>query len=286
MNPRIAPHLLRQLRAVHDGLARNLEPAFSSMLRAPCAARVCDFGTIAYGRFVASVETPACFYMARRQSDAQKGAGADDRTDRMILDIEPALLHSMIDRLLGGCGGDPPPGRPMTEIERSVADRVVRRFIDECRAVWHRALDVSSDGLRVESTPAMLGVYPDDEMMLVVDFEVGVGEISGFMRLCLPARLVHSVAGSLSANGARHATPSNDGAVEIGVTLVKTSMTGRELNDLQLGDIITTETPMESPAVVSIAGVQKFHGKPGMYQGRKAVVILGDLAGGRTVEPS
>jgi flagellar motor switch protein FliM len=58
---------------------------------------------------------------------------------------------------------------------------------------------------------------------------------------------------------------------EVSVRLTETSIAAAELADLRVGDIIATETDVNAPVLVSIDGVARFGGKPGVYQGRKAV---------------
>ena len=50
-----------------------------------------------------------------------------------MLDIEPPILHPMIDRLLGATagGGAARAGR-LTEIELCLAARIVRMFLEAC----------------------------------------------------------------------------------------------------------------------------------------------------------
>ena len=55
------------------------------------------------------------------------------------------------------------------------------------------------------------------------------------------------------------------------ITLAETPVDAEALADLRVGDIIATETAADSPVIVSIDGAARFLGKPGTYQGRKAV---------------
>jgi flagellar motor switch protein FliM len=49
------------------------------------------------------------------------------------------------------------------------------------------------------------------------------------------------------------------------------------LADLRVGDIIATETAVDSPATVSIDGAAAFLAKPGVYQGRRAVRFTAEV---------
>ena len=127
-------------------------------------------------------------------------------------------------------------------------------------------LDLKLDILQVESNPRLLRVLPSDEMVVVVGFQLTLGDLQGMMRLCLPCRAMQRIGG-----GQHQAQSQSDGEglVEVAVTLATTPIAADQLESLRVGDIIATETAVGSPAVVSIAGEPKFHAQPGVYQGRK-----------------
>ena len=62
-----------------------------------------------------------------------------------------------------------------------------------------------------------------------------------------------------------------DASRTVEITLAETQIEAAALADLQVGDIIATETPADRPVKVTIDGDVRFFGKPGTYQGRKAV---------------
>ena len=130
---RIDPQHLRRLRTLHEGLARDFGAALSALLRTAADVTLAGVDQLTYGQFVYNLETPACFYLLK----------ADPWDDRLMLDIEPSILHPMIDRLLGGAGEEqPPPDRPLTEIELCLAARIVRLFLQECCRAWQRRASI------------------------------------------------------------------------------------------------------------------------------------------------
>jgi flagellar motor switch protein FliM len=254
----LGPGHLRRLRTLHEGLVDDFAAALSDLLRCPVDVRLAGVDQLAYGQFVGSVDTPACFNVLK----------AEPLDDRLMLDVEPAILYPMIDRLLGGRGDEPPPGRPLGDIELPLAARIVRLFLGQLQAAWKSVLNLKFDILQVESNPRLLRVLPSDEMVVVVGFQLTIGELSGMMRLCLPCRAMQRM-----GETHRQTPPSCDGEtlVEVAVTLATTPIAAQELESLRVGDIIATETAVGSPVVVSVAGQPRFRGEPGVCQGRKAV---------------
>jgi flagellar motor switch protein FliM len=183
-----------------------------------------------------------------------------------MLDIELPILHPMIDRLLGGAIAEvPPSGRPMTEIEWNLSARIVRAFIDECQNTSQGAFDAKLCMHETAGDPRPMRILPDDEPVVVLTFELSLGGLHGRMRYCVPRRIF-----GLTNPAPTQNTPTETSAV-IQVTLAESPIDAQSLAGLRVGDIIATETPADSPVVVSIDGAKRFLGKPGVYQGQKAV---------------
>lgn len=253
----------QRLRILHESVARDFATALAALLRTSVDVSLASLEQVPYGQFVGRVETPACFYVLK----------ADPLDDRAMLDIEPAILQPMIDRLLGGADTDEPPlGRPLTEIELSLAARIVRLFVQQCCSAWKGMLDLRLDVLQMESNPRVLRLLPADELVLVAGFDLTVGRLHGAMRFCLPCRAIERIGDSPSFEpAAAIASPSTPSAIDVSVTLAETTLTAGELADLRVGDIIATEAAVDCPAIVLIDGAAKFRATPGVYQGRRAV---------------
>jgi flagellar motor switch protein FliM len=268
--PRIGPQHVRRLRTMHAELARDFGAALSSLLRSPASVSLTGVEQLTYGQFVFNLEAPACFYLLK----------ADPLLERLMLDVEPAILYPMIDRMLGGGREEePPPNRPLSDIELCVAARIVRRFLQECSHAWQEVADLKLDVLQVENNPRLLRILPADELVVLSSFEIAIGELRGLARFCLPCRALEQVGDKLVPDDLARANRSvSESIAELRVTLAATQITAAELADLRVGDIIATETEVSSPAVVSIDGERCFQAKPGAYQGRKAVCLAEAIA--------
>ncbi len=254
---------MRRLRVLHEGMAREFGAALSVLLRASVKTGLTGLERLTYGQFVYNVPTPACFYILQ----------ADPLDAHPMLEIEPAILHPMIDRLLGGNGeNDPLPCRPLTEIELSLTARIVRLFLQEYCQAWKKVLDLKLEISQAEDNPRLLRILPADEMVILVSYELFVGQQRGMLRFCWPYKVIERLSDQLLAEEPSPINrPAASSLAEVKVTLAETQITAAELADLRAGDIIAMETPVDSPVTVSIAGGTRFFGKPGVYRGRKAV---------------
>jgi flagellar motor switch protein FliM len=64
-----------------------------------------------------------------------------------------------------------------------------------------------------------------------------------------------------------------DRAIELAVCLAETTITARDLQQLQAGDIIATEQPADGLVDVYQDGVLTYQAQLGSFQGQKAIEI-------------
>jgi flagellar motor switch protein FliM len=135
----------------------------------------------------------------------------------------------------------------------------------------------------------LVQIVPPNEVVVLISFELTIGDIRGMMNLCIPYNSIERIGGKLSANswvvyGRRQATPESveklgrticSSLVDVNVQLARTRIGMGELIGLRVGDIITTEKDVNNPVVVAVQGVAKFQARLGSFKGHKAVSIEG-----------
>jgi len=276
---RVGKEQMRALQTLHEGFGRNFGAALSALLRGIVEVKLTSVDQLTYSEFVFSLENPTCFNLLK----------AEPLEGNLILDINPSILYPIIDRLLGG-GREAGPlaRRPLTEIELRLVSRITSLFLQELRHAWENVLDLHLEVIQVESNPQLVQIVPPNEVVVLISFELTIGELRGMMNLCIPYNSIERIGGKLSSNswvayGKRHATPESivqisravgTSQVELLVRLAQTQLSTQELIGLRVGDIITTEKDIHNPLVVSVEGIPKFQAKPGCFKGHKAVMIL------------
>jgi flagellar motor switch protein FliM len=256
------PRALRSLETLHQGVAGGFGEALSLLLRSPVEVRFAGVDQLAYGGFVHGLTSPSYFAALK----------ADPLRDCLMLDIELAILYPMLDRMLGGGREDEPsPCRAPSDIELPLAARIVRLFLEQLEIAWREVLPATFDVLQIESRPRMLRVVPSDELVAVLSFALTIGDRHGLIRLCFPSRAIRQIADKLLISQAD--SDADVSGVELVVTLANSTIEAADWRELQVGDILLTETDAAQPAVVSLDGRPKFLAKPGHCDGRKAVVL-------------
>jgi flagellar motor switch protein FliM len=275
---RVGKELVRALQSLHEGLARNFGASLSALLRSMIEVRLISVDQLTYREFIQSLEVPTCFNLLRPKPLERN----------WILDISPSLLYPIIDRMLGGnVASDSNVTRPLSEIELRLATRISNAFLRELRTAWLSILALEIDVERVESNPQLVHIVPPNEVVVMVSFEVAMGQTRGMMNLCIPFNSIERVASKLTSSswvgytGAAASKETQDymldrldgSAVNVVVTLARSQITTGDLFDLQIGDIISTEKDVSQPLEVEISDAVKFLASPGAFKGRKAIKI-------------
>jgi flagellar motor switch protein FliM len=277
---RVGKEQMRSLQTMHEAFGRNFGASLSALLRTIVEMKLTSVDQLTYSEFVFSLENPTCFNLI----NAQPLEG------QLILDINLSLLFPIIDRLLGG-GSDSGTvvRRPLTEIELRLVSRITDLFCKEMKHAWENVLDLNLSIDRVESNPQLVQIVPPNEVVVLISFELSIGDSRGMMNFCIPFNAIERISGRLSANswvsyGKKMATPENikrisgqlsDALVEVVVDLAETNISTSDLISLKVGDIIATEKDVERPLVVSIEGQPKFHATAGAFKGHKAIQVVG-----------
>jgi flagellar motor switch protein FliM len=272
---RVGKEQMRALQSLHEGFGRNFGAALSALLRTIVEVKLTSVDQLTYSEFVFSLENPTCFSLLR----------AEPLEGNLILDLNPSILYPIIDRLLGGGkDGGPITRRPLTEIELRLVSRITKLFLQELKHAWENVLALTLSVERVESNPQLVQIVPPNEVVILVSFEVAMGELRGMINLCIPFNSIERVSSKLAANSwasynRSGATPQwraqignrlQRSLVDVVVTVAETHLTTGDLIGLRVGDIITTDKDIRAPLDVAVQGVNKYLASAGSLKGKKA----------------
>lgn len=276
---RVSKEQMRGFQALHEGFSREFGAMLSSMLRTIIEVKLISVDQLTYSEFVFSLENPTCFNLLK----------AEALDGHLILDLNPSIIFPVVDRLLGGgkAQGQNFPRRPMTEIELRLVERIVGLAIGALHNAWATVSDLKLALAQTESNPQLVQIVPPNEVIVLVSFEITMGEMRGIMNLCIPFNTIEPLAGKFSSNSwsaysqkrpdvrqrVTLQTNVSRAKVEMVVNLAQTTITARELMTLEVGDVIMTEKDKKSPLEVYIEGKPKYEASPGAVKGKKAIRI-------------
>jgi flagellar motor switch protein FliM len=272
---RVSKEQLRSLHFLHDRFAKNMSTSLSAFLRTVTNVSMLSVEQFTYSEFLMSLPDPTAFYaIAMPPLD---GVGA--------LEVNPSVAFAMVDRMLGGSGDSPAPNRALTEIEQNVMDSVVKLVLEHLTETWRAITDVRFRIQGRETRPQMLQVSGANEGVILLAFEIIMGEGRGMLSISIPAAAIETMEEKVAEGWnrtRRQPSPAesarllaNLGRVPLPVsTLIETRMSARELLALQVGDVVALGHSVAAPVEVQVGAVRRFTGRLTCVEtGHSAVAI-------------
>jgi flagellar motor switch protein FliM len=110
---------IRTISMIHDIFARLTTTSLSAQLRSMVSVHVASVDQLTYEEFIRSIPTPTTFAIINM--DPLKG--------NAIMEIDPAVTSSIIDRICGGSGDATKYQHELTDIETSVMEGIIVRML-------------------------------------------------------------------------------------------------------------------------------------------------------------
>ncbi|MCR4440964.1 MAG: flagellar motor switch protein FliM [Peptococcaceae bacterium] len=268
---------LYTLEVLYDNFGRLLTTMLSGSLRTRVMAKVASVDQITYEEFIRSIPNPTILNIFSMLPLEGKG----------ILEINPVIGFSIIDRLFGGPGLSSIKGRPLTEIEKSVMERVAERILNLFTDAWSSLLQVNAYLESIEINPQFTQVLSPLEMVVIITINMQIGETEGLVNICLPCLMLEPLSDKLNtkfwfSGSVRSVNQDNSRHIKriiektdvpVSVILGTNTISLSELLELQVGDVINLEQPVNRDVEVYIKSSLKFLGQPGLIGNRLAVKI-------------
>lgn len=271
---RISKEQIHSLHFLHERFARNVSTSLAAYLRAMTDVSLVSVEQFAYSEFLMSLSDPTAFYALSIAPFEDLGG----------LEINPAVAFAMIERMLGGTGQPTPVDRALTDIEQNVVDSVVKIMLETLTDTWRPVVELTF-GIRARETrPQMLQVASANDTVLMLVFDMRVGEAQGMLNLCLPASLVEKTDTHFAGAWDRHRREptaqerrwllENLGRVPMPVTAVLDSRCrAQDLAGLAPGDLLALDVPAHRAVDVRVGETLKFRGRLGATARRMHVRI-------------
>ncbi|QDU79767.1 Flagellar motor switch protein FliM [Polystyrenella longa] len=276
---RVSKEQMRAIQGLHEGFSREFGAALSGMLRTIVECKLISVDQLTYSEFVFSLENPTCFNLL--ESTYLQG--------HMILDLNPSIIFPIIDRMLGGGRQAKTnfPNRALTEIELRLVSRITNQAIKALENTWINLCYLDLKVSQIESNPQLVQIVPPNEVIVLVSFELTMGEMRGIMNFCIPFNTIEPLSPKLSSDSwsaykSRVITPEEQLDIETNISktkvelvaeLTQVKLSADDLMGLSVGDVIMTEREVSQGLTLMIEGKPFFSGTPGTLKGHKAVQI-------------
>ena len=81
-----------------------------------------------------------------------------------------------------------------------MVSRVTDLFLTEMQHAWENVLALELEVDRVESNPQLVQIIPANEVVVLISFELTVGETRGMVNLCIPFNSIERISHKLTSN--------------------------------------------------------------------------------------
>ncbi len=273
---------IRTVQVMHETFARLTTTTLSAQLRSMVHVHVASVDQLTYEEFIRSIPTPTT--LAVINMDPLKG--------NAILEIDPAITFSMIDRLFGGPGQGTKVSRELTDIEQSVIEGIIVRILANMREAWTQVIDLRPRLGTIETNPQFAQIVPPSEMVVLVTLETTIGEEEGMMNFCIPYITIEPIISKLSSQFWFSSVRRNSTTQYLNVIKEKLSSVDmdviaevgtinlpiRDVVNLKVGDVVSlSNVRVGDPLTLSIGDQKKFYCQPGVVGKRMAVQIVSKI---------
>ncbi|NLM10731.1 MAG: flagellar motor switch protein FliM [Clostridiaceae bacterium] len=269
---------LRTLQIIHENYARLITNFLSGYLRTLVQIDVISMEAVQYSEFTNSIANPAVLAIVN----------FNPLPGSVIFDISPSLAYALIERMLGGKGGGKiEKVRSFTEIEIAILMRIISQMLTYMREPWENIVNLQPALSAIETNAQFVQIVNPTEMVALATFQIKVGEIEGFMNLCIPHMVMEPVMDKLSTKiwfsmiekGTDEETQKSiekrvsETEVPLIAVLGRATLMVSEFLELQVGDVLQLDTSVDGDIRVMVGTLHKFNGKPGVRNKKAAIKV-------------
>jgi len=270
---------LRRLRLLHEDFIRYLSARLSLFLRMEFNVKMSRLTTQTYLKFTEALPSPT--HLCLFKADPLVGVG--------ILDVNPRLALTIVDRLLGGRGHSVKAERYLTEIEIGLLEDIIHILLEEWCRQWKSEQDLHPAIVGHENNGRFLQTSPPDAIVLALELEVNFGDCAEQIQIGVPYYTIEPIVKKMQVRRQRDTT---FGTVEKKATWQKSydhicvpvraqwqafEVSLREVTSLRVGDVIEMPADLFQRTQVLLNGAPKFIGAVGLEGDRVAIQLTAKM---------
>ena len=268
---------LRTLEIIYEHYGRLLSTNLPVYLRKNIQVSVARSETVIFSEFTNALSNPVILGIV----DFNPLPG------NIIIELSPNLGFAMIDRMLGGQGVPLEKSRDFSEIEMTILQKLIVVCMQLMREPWKNVIDINPMMERIETNAQFAQVIAPSDMIAIVSLSVKIGDVEGFMNVCLPFFTLEDVMDKLNTKYWFSTMQKDDKVdyeehieslikridVPVKAVLGKSLVSVNDFLNLQVGDIIRLDARVDSEMEVFVGNIKKFTALPGSNRDQYAVRV-------------
>ncbi|HWQ43424.1 MAG TPA: flagellar motor switch protein FliM [Desulfosporosinus sp.] len=268
---------IHSLQNIYENYCRGLTTYFSGNLHSVIESKVLSIEQITYDEFIRSLPNPTVLGLY----------SLDPLEGTVLMEMNPALALTIVDRLLGGQGQDTEKNRELTEIERTIVENRLTQVIGLTGEAWAEVYELHPHFVSIETNPQFTQIVAPNEMIVLITLEVKIGEAVGIINICMPYLVLEPILDKLStfflfSTKAKVTSPEQVQAIRQKIEWAKVDLVAflghseilvRDLLYLSPGDVIPLNQAVKDPLPIYVGEFMKFRSIPGLHGEHLAVQI-------------
>jgi flagellar motor switch protein FliM len=180
---------IRTMAIMHESFSRLSTTSLSAQLRSMVHVHVASVDQLTYEEFIRCIPTPTTLAIINM----------DPVNENAVIEIDPAITFSIIDRILGGTGDGTKAQHELTDIEQSIMERIIIRLLGNMREAWSPILDLRPRLGQIDTNPQFVYIVPPTEMIVMITLEVKIGDVEGMINIVYPYIMTSGLMDRLNA---------------------------------------------------------------------------------------
>jgi flagellar motor switch protein FliM len=268
---------LPALEFIYDRFSKSLRSALSLYIEREVEVGQAPIEYIAYEDFIKTLPLPTNMNIVVTEN--LKGF--------FIVIFDAKLIFSVLETVFGSSSISAPKveGREFTKIEFSVIKKLIELVSVEMEKAWTPVYDIKCKYSRSEINPNYITMVSPEEPVSLCEFSIEIGDITSWMKLCIPYGILESIKGYLISTPSREDMEMRekwlsklkervyDVPLEVKAVLGKKKMSLQEFLRVKESNVIIVDRYVNDPVEVEVEGMTKFTAKLGIYKGNKALMV-------------
>lgn len=267
--PKLPPEVCDQLHFYHYELAQNLEQKFNNFFQVPVSLHSVKLEQLKFSAFLEDAGHTLI------QQNFKIGPS------EVFFGLEPALGEALIDSALGGRAHDLTQTLNLTEIEKTILEKIFNEVIVEYKHIFGASLPVEISPSPIIADGPKISSLAGESFFLAITLTLNIGTATpGRIFLGYSEEALKPLLESLSqiGNNKTRTVLLEEKTLEgilvpVKAELGTTTLTTGELAKISVGDVVSLDKKAGNPVYVIIGNEIKLKGNLGVYEGRLSLQI-------------
>jgi flagellar motor switch protein FliM len=275
---RLSNENARTLTSLHEKFALNVTTALELYLGGTLQLKLQSLEQMAIGDYVSGIASNS--YLVSCALNVME--------NNFLIEMDNVLVFPIIDLLLGGAGTALEDARELTDIDEEIMQSVTVLIVKQIERAW-QTLNLSLAPGRCIKPAMIQQVFMMNEKLVVLMYEMTVGETTGSFKIVLPTSFVGFLLRHLKAAQSKKVSSIRplrtsslrerilDCEFVVAADMTKVRVPVKDLIDLKPGMILKMKAPVKKQGRLTVEDVEIFEALPCRNGNRKAAQLTAKL---------